>query len=111
MYFCGNNLLCEQQYGIRYKHSTELATIKRVDYLLKHTNDNQVPCAFYLDLSKAFDNRKRERQKAMAIKKERKGRIDSCNPVKNFTTFAQLKLFSYIFFANIVSSSTWYQHE
>ena len=31
-YFCENNLLCEQQYGFRSKHSTELATIKLVDY-------------------------------------------------------------------------------
>ena len=53
-YFCKNNLLCEQQYGFRSKHSTELATIKLVDYLLKNMDDNHIPGAIYLDLSKAF---------------------------------------------------------
>ena len=46
-----NNLLCEQQYGFRSKHSTELATIKLVDYLLKKMDDNHIPDAIYLDLS------------------------------------------------------------
>ena len=54
-YFCKNNLLCEQQYGFRSKHSTELATIKLVDYLVKNMDENFIPCAIYLDLSKAFD--------------------------------------------------------
>ena len=54
-YFCENNLLCEQQYGFRSKHSTELAAIKLVDYLLKQMDANQIPGAIYLDLSKAFD--------------------------------------------------------
>ena len=54
-YFCKNNLLCEQQYGFRSKHSTELATIKLVDYLVKNMDANFIPCAIYLDLSKAFD--------------------------------------------------------
>ena len=54
-YFCENNLLCEQQYGFRSKHSTELATIKLVDYLLKQMDATQIPGAIYLDLSKAFD--------------------------------------------------------
>ena len=53
--FCKNNLLCEQQYGFRSKHSTELATIKLVDYLLKNMDGNHIPGAIYLDLSKAFD--------------------------------------------------------
>ena len=48
-YFCENNLLCEQQYGFRSKHSTELATIKLVDYLLKQMDANQMPGAIYLD--------------------------------------------------------------
>ena len=41
--------------GSVHKHSTELATIKLVDYLLKQMDDNQIPCAIYLDLSKSFD--------------------------------------------------------
>ena len=54
-YFCENNLLCEQQYGFRSKHSTELALIKLVDYLLKQMDANQISGAIYLHLSKAFD--------------------------------------------------------
>ena len=54
-YFCKNNLLYEQQCGFRSKHSTELATIKLVDYLIKNMDENFIPCAIYLDLSKAFD--------------------------------------------------------
>ena len=54
-YFCKNNLLREQQYGFRSKHSTELATIKLVDYLVKNMDEIFIPCAIYLDLSKAFD--------------------------------------------------------
>ena len=53
-YFCKNNLLCEQ-HGFRSKHSTELATIKLVDYLVKNMDENSIPCAVYLDLSEAFD--------------------------------------------------------
>ena len=49
-YFCKNNLLCEQQYGFRSKHSTELATIKLVDYLLKNMDDKHKPGAIYLNL-------------------------------------------------------------
>ena len=54
-YFCKHNLLCEQQYGFRSKRSIELATIKLVDYLLKNMDDNHIPGAIYLNLSKAFD--------------------------------------------------------
>ena len=54
-YLCENNFLCEQQYGFRSKDSTELATIKLVDYLLKNMDDNHIPGAIYLDLSKVFD--------------------------------------------------------
>ena len=54
-YFCKNNLLCEQQYGFRSKHSTELATIKMMDFLVKNMDENKIPGAIYLDLSKAFD--------------------------------------------------------
>ena len=54
-YFCKNNLLCEQPYRLRSKHSTDLVTIKLIDCLLKNMDDNQIPCAIYLGLSKAFD--------------------------------------------------------
>ena len=35
-YLCTNNLLCEQQYGFRAKYSTELASIKLVDFLTQN---------------------------------------------------------------------------
>ena len=57
-YFNLNSLLCEQQYGFRSKHSTELATIKLVDNIIKGMDDvkhMKTPVALFLDLSKAFD--------------------------------------------------------
>ena len=54
-YLCTNNLLCEQQYGFRAKHSTELASIKLVDFLTQNMDSNKIPTAVYLDFSKAFD--------------------------------------------------------
>ena len=57
-YFNTNQLLSEQQYGFRSKHSTELATIKLVDYIIKELDDRKkikTPVAIFLDLSKAFD--------------------------------------------------------
>ena len=53
-----NSLLCEEQYGFRSKHSTELATIKLVDKIIKDMDDIKnikTPVAVFLDLSKAFD--------------------------------------------------------
>ena len=53
-----NSLLCEEQYGFRSKHSTELATIKLVDNIIKDMDDIEnikTPVAVFLDLSKAFD--------------------------------------------------------
>ena len=57
-YFNVNNLLTEQQYGFRSKHSTELASIKLVDYIIMEMHDpktTKTPTTVYLDLSKAFD--------------------------------------------------------
>ena len=57
-YFNVNNLLTEQQYGFRSKHSTELASIKLVDYIIMEMDDpktTKTPTTVYLDLSKAFD--------------------------------------------------------
>ena len=34
-YFIENNLLTEQQYGFRAQHSTELASVKLVDNIIK----------------------------------------------------------------------------
>ena len=57
-YFNENKLLCEQQYGFRSQHSTELAAVKLVDYVIKEMDSNKkvnTPVALFLDLSKAFD--------------------------------------------------------
>ena len=57
-FFNVNNLLSEQQYGFRSQHSTELACIKLVDYILKEMDnirDMKIPTSIFLDLSKAFD--------------------------------------------------------
>ena len=54
-YLSDNKLLCEQQYGFRSQHSTELAAIKLVDYLTHNIDTNNIPISIYLDLSKAFD--------------------------------------------------------
>ena len=57
-YFNVNNLLTEQQYGFRSKHSTELAPIKLVDYIIMEMDDpktTKTPTTVYLDLSKTFD--------------------------------------------------------
>ena len=55
-YFNENNLLTEQQYGFRAQHSTELASVKLVDNIIKEMDDaHGVNVAIYCDLSKAFD--------------------------------------------------------
>ena len=54
-YSSDNKLLCEQQYGFRSQHSTELAAIKLVDSLTHNIETNNIPIFIYLDLSKAFD--------------------------------------------------------
>ena len=57
-YFNEIKLLCEQQYGFRSQHSTELADVKLVDYVIKEMDSNKkvnTPVALFLDLSKAFD--------------------------------------------------------
>ena len=57
-YYNENNLLTEQQYGLRAQHSTELASVKLVDNIIKEMDDAHgvnTPVAIYCDLSKAFD--------------------------------------------------------
>ena len=53
-----NNLLSEEQCGFRAQHSTELASVKLVDYIIKEMDDAEsvkTPVTIYCDLSKAFD--------------------------------------------------------
>ena len=54
-YFAENNLLSEQQYGFREKHSTDLAAVKLVDYINHEMDIGNTPEAIFIDLSKAFD--------------------------------------------------------
>ena len=58
-YFIQNNLLASQQYGIRAKHSTELAALNLVDHLTYKLDSGNIPTNIYIyiyiDLSKAFD--------------------------------------------------------
>ena len=53
-YFNHTHLLVENQYGLRPKHSTELAAMKLIDYVIELDNGNN-PIGIYLDLSKAYD--------------------------------------------------------
>ena len=50
-----NSLLAEQQYGFSKNHSTEYAAIKLLDHVSKEMESGKIPCALYIDLSKAFD--------------------------------------------------------
>ena len=56
-YFNVNHFLSEQQYGLKFQHSTELACVKLIDYILKEMDniiDMKIPASIFLDLSKAF---------------------------------------------------------
>ena len=54
-YFNKNNLLYKSQYGFRKKHSTELAGLEFNDKIVNYLDNDQLPLAIFLDLSKAFD--------------------------------------------------------
>ena len=53
-YFNDNELLAEQQYGLRAQHSTEYAAIKLFDHINKEKDSGNTPTALYIDLSKAL---------------------------------------------------------
>ena len=57
-YFNENNLITEQQYGFRPRHSTELAALKLTDTIMYELDRSLIPFAIFLDLSKAFDTLK-----------------------------------------------------
>ena len=54
-YFNNFNLLAEQQYGFRKRHSTEYAAIQLIDHVSKQMENGKTPGCLYIDLSKAFD--------------------------------------------------------
>ena len=54
-YFTHNKLFYKSQYGFRYEHSTELASIELVDRVISAFEKKETPLAIYMDLSKAFD--------------------------------------------------------
>ena len=54
-YFDKYNLLAEQQYGFRKRHSTEYAAVKLIDHVSKEMENGKTPTNVYIDLSKAFD--------------------------------------------------------
>ena len=54
-YFNNKNLLAEQQYGFRAKHSTELAAIKLVDSINHKMDIGNTPVTVSFYLLKAFD--------------------------------------------------------
>ena len=48
--------MSEQQYGFRAQHSTELASVKLVDHIIKQMDnryETKTPVAIFCDLSKA----------------------------------------------------------
>ena len=50
-----HNLLYENQYGFRSKHSTRHAVISITDKIQKAIDQGYYSCGIFLDLSKAFD--------------------------------------------------------
>ena len=54
-YFTKNKLLYKSQYGFRKKHSTELAGLELNDIIIENLDQQKLPIAIFLDLSKAFD--------------------------------------------------------
>ena len=54
-YLESNSLMATTQYGYRSGHSTELASLEVVDRIYGYLENNDIPCAVFCDLSKAFD--------------------------------------------------------
>ena len=100
-YFNVNNLLSEQQYGFRSQHTTELASVKLVDFILKEMDnirDIKIPASIFLDLSKAFDTLNFD----ILLRKLQHYGIDgkSLNLIKSYLT----NRFQYVQFENSDSS-------
>ena len=54
-YFESNKLFYFSQHGFRKRHSTETATLEFIDKILNHLDNDKIPIAIFIDLSKAFD--------------------------------------------------------
>ena len=54
-YFTTNKLFCNQQFGFRPGHSTELAALRVANHLITEMDNYKVPINIYNNLSKAFD--------------------------------------------------------
>ena len=56
-YMSHNALFCQEQFGFRTGHSTELSSLHLTDYLIKWMDPGSTPLNIYIyiDLSKAFD--------------------------------------------------------
>ena len=55
-YMSHNALFCQEPFGFRTGHSTELASLQLTDYLIKQMDQGSIPLNIYiLELSKAFD--------------------------------------------------------
>ena len=54
-YFNSHNLLAAQEYGFRPQHSTEYTVVKLVDHTSSEMENQKIPTAVFIDLSKAFD--------------------------------------------------------
>ena len=54
-FFESNKLFFFSQHGFRKLHSTESAVLQFIDRILNHLDNNRLPLAIFIDLSKAFD--------------------------------------------------------
>ena len=54
-FFTTNKILCEQQYGFRAGHSTELAATELIDHMYEQIDQQKTPVHIYINLAKAFD--------------------------------------------------------
>jgi len=50
-----NNILTPNQFGIREKHSTNMAIVKIIDQIPEAIDKNMFTFGVFIDLSKAFD--------------------------------------------------------
>jgi len=50
-----NNILCENQFGFREKHSTYMALLNIIDQITQQLDSKAFSLGIFIDLSKAFD--------------------------------------------------------